>query len=295
MSSPGRSQPANSSWKRWPTIPRYRVNAELLLGSALALSVLGLMLFSSWAADHDPMKTDLLNRYQPPGTPGHWLGTDQLGRDLWARALAGLQWSMTTAIMATAISLVIGTGLGLLAAQRPGLVRTVVRQSIDTILSFPGLIVAICVVALWGQGYWPIVLTLGLLSWPVFARVCYAEALSLLEREYVQSAVLAGMSRLQILLQHVLPGLRPVLLVVLAFHFASMLISESALSFLGLGAPLGEPTWGNMLAASRAELFDAPWMMLVPAAGIVVAVVTANLIGDGLANLSRRQGKGIDV
>jgi peptide/nickel transport system permease protein len=263
----------------------------ILMGGLLA----ALLLLRPWLSDHDPMGTDLLNRYQPPGTPGHWLGTDQLGRDLWARALAGLEWSMTTAIMATAISLVIGTLLGLLAAQREGLIRTLVRQSIDTILSFPGLIVAICVVALWGQGYWPIVLTLGLLSWPVFARVCFAEALSLLEREYVQSAALAGMSRFQILIQHVLPGLRPVLMVMLAFHFASMLISESALSFLGLGAPLGEPTWGNMLAASRAELFEAPWMMLVPAAGIVIAVVTANLIGDGIAALSRRQGKGIDV
>jgi peptide/nickel transport system permease protein len=274
---------------------RSRISTELVVGILMGGLLAALLLLRPWLSDHDPMGTDLLNRYQPPGTPGHWLGTDQLGRDLWARALAGLEWSMTTAIMATAISLVIGTLLGLLAAQREGLIRTLVRQSIDTILSFPGLIVAICVVALWGQGYWPIVLTLGLLSWPVFARVCFAEALSLLEREYVQSAALAGMSRFQILIQHVLPGLRPVLMVMLAFHFASMLISESALSFLGLGAPLGEPTWGNMLAASRAELFEAPWMMLVPAAGIVIAVVTANLIGDGIAALSRRQGKGIDV
>ncbi len=274
---------------------RSRVSTELVVGILMGGLLAALLLLRPWLSDHDPMGTDLLNRYQPPGTPGHWLGTDQLGRDLWARALAGLEWSMTTAIMATAISLVIGTLLGLLAAQREGVVRTLVRQSIDTILSFPGLIVAICVVALWGQGYWPIVLTLGLLSWPVFARVCFAEALSLLQREYVQSAALAGMSRFQILIQHVLPGLRPVLMVMLAFHFASMLISESALSFLGLGAPLGEPTWGNMLAASRAELFEAPWMMLVPAAGIVIAVVTANLIGDGIAALSRRQGKGIDV
>ncbi len=274
---------------------RSRISTELVVGILMGGLLAALLLLRPWLSDHDPMGTDLLNRYQPPGTPGHWLGTDQLGRDLWARALAGLEWSMTTAIMATAISLMIGTLLGLLAAQREGVVRTLVRQSIDTILSFPGLIVAICVVALWGQGYWPIVLTLGLLSWPVFARVCFAEALSLLQREYVQSAALAGMSRFQILIQHVLPGLRPVLMVMLAFHFASMLISESALSFLGLGAPLGEPTWGNMLAASRAELFEAPWMMLVPAAGIVIAVVTANLIGDGIAALSRRQGKGIDV
>ena len=279
----------------WFRVVAERLNAELVLGSLLGLVVLGLLLFRSSLAAHDPMQTDLLNRYQPPGTPGHWLGTDQLGRDLWARALAGLEWSLSTALMATAIALVVGTLLGLLAAQRPGVVRTLVRQSIDTILSFPGLVVAICVVALVGQGYWPIVLTLGLLSWPVFARVCYAEGLSLLEREYVQSAVLSGMQPFQILLQHVLPGLRPILLVMLAFHFASMLISESALSFLGLGAPLGEATWGNMLAASRAELFDAPWMMLVPATGIVIAVVTANLIGDGLANLSRQQGKDIDI
>ena len=285
---------AESGTERGNPLRNY-FSVELAAGLLLGLALSALLLLRPWLSGHDPMHTDLLNRYQPPGTPGHWLGTDQLGRDLWARALAGLEWSMTTALMATAISLVIGTLLGLLAAQRPGLVRTLVRQSIDTILSFPGLIVAICVVALWGQGYWPIVLTLGLLSWPVFARVCFAQGLSLLEREYVQSAALAGMSRLQILIQHVLPGLRPVLMVMLAFHFAAMLISESALSFLGLGAPLGTPTWGNMLAASRAELFEAPWMMLVPAAGIIIAVVTANLIGDGIAALARRQGKDIDA
>lgn len=272
-----------------------RLNPELVLGATLGLLVLGLLVFGPSLSAHDPMQTNLLNRYQPPGTAGHWLGTDQLGRDLWARALAGLEWSLSTALMATAISLTLGTLLGLLAAQRPGLVRTLVRVSIDTILSFPGLVVAICVVALVGQGYWPVVLTLGLLSWPVFARVCYAEGLSLLEREYVQSAVLSGMRPRAILWQHVLPGLRPVLLVMLAFHFASMLISESALSFLGLGAPLGEATWGNMLAAGRAELFDAPWMLLVPATGIVIAVVTANLIGDGLSNLARQTGKDVDI
>jgi peptide/nickel transport system permease protein len=155
--------------------------------------------------------------------------------------------------------------------------------------------VAICIIAVFGQGFQQLVLTLGFLSWPVFARVVYAEALSLLEREYVLSAQLIGVNRLIILYRHVLPGLRATLMVMLAFHFADMLIAESALSFLGIGAPLGEPTWGNMLAASRDKLFQAPWMMLVPASAIVLAVVTANLVGDGIATVSRRLGKGIDL
>ncbi len=272
-----------------------RLTVEIVIGILFAGIVLGLLIFRPLLSTHDPMQGDLMLRFQPPGTENHWLGTDELGRDIWSRVLAGLQWSMSAAVTATAIAFVIGTLLGLLAARFPGFVRTIIRQSIDTVLSFPGLIVAICVIAVFGQGFQQLVLTLGLLSWPVFARVVYAEALSLLEREYVLSAQLIGVNRMTVLYRHVLPGLRATLMVMIAFHFADMLIAESALSFLGIGAPLGEPTWGNMLAASRDKLFQAPWMMLVPAGAIVLAVVTANLVGDGIATVSRRLGKGIDL
>jgi len=257
--------------------------AELWFGGTLAFALLALAALAPWAQTHDPMLGDLTLRFIPPGDGTHWLGTDNLGRDLWSRAVAGLAWSLACALTATLIAASIGTTLGLLAAERDGWVRAVVRQVVDLVLAFPGIVAAICVIAVVGQGFWPLVLTLGLLSWPVFARVVYAEALGLLERDFVTAARLAGVNRLRILVGHVLPGLRTTLLVMLAFHFADMLIAESALSFLGIGAPPGDPTWGNMLAESRQFLFRAPWMLFVPAGAIVLAVVIANLLGDGIA------------
>ncbi len=268
---------------------------ELWLGGVLGLSLLLLTVFSGLVQSHDPMYGDLMVRFASPGTPGHWLGTDNLGRDMWSRVVAGLAWSLSCALVATLIAAVIGTALGLLAAENHGRLRGAIRQAVDLVLAFPGLVAAICVIAVVGQGFWPLVLTLGLLTWPVFARVVYAEALSLLERDYVLAARLVGVSRTRILLGHVLPGLRATLLVMLAFHFADMLIAESALSFLGIGAPLGDPTWGNMLAESRQFLFRAPWMLFVPAGAIILAVVTANLLGDGIAVAARKRGRGIDV
>ena len=270
-------------------------NAELWLGTATAIALLGLIMLQPSLQMHDPMAGDLLNRFAPVASEQHPLGTDNLGRDLWSRALAGLAWSMSAAVTATLIAFLIGTSLGLMAAEKEGRLRTIIKQTVDTVLAFPGLVAAICVVAVVGQGFWPLVLTLGLLSWPVFTRVVYAETLSLMERDYVLAARMLGVSSIGILIGHIIPGLRATLMVMLAFHFADMLIAESALSFLGIGAPLGEPTWGNMLAESRQYLFKAPWMLFVPAGAIVIAVVTANLVGDGIAVASRIRARGADL
>jgi peptide/nickel transport system permease protein len=269
-----------ASWRAWPL--------TLRLGLALGFALIGLGLLAPLWPGTDPMATDLGRRLAAPGQQGFWLGSDQLGRDLLARILAGLRWSIAVAAASTAIAAVLGIGLGLLAADRPGWLRGLINQLVDMVLSFPGLVIAIVVIAVIGHGFWPLVLTLGILSWPVFARVVYAEARGLLSQDYVLAARLAGSDRHRVLLGHVLPGLAPSLLVMLAFHFADMMIAESALSFLGVGAPLGTPSLGNMLSESRQYLFVAPYMMLLPAAAIVLAVVAANLIGDGLAAAGRR-------
>ena len=171
----------------------------------------------------------------------------------------------------------------------------IARQITDTLQCFPYLVVAIVVVVIVGHGFWPLVLTLGLLSWPIYQRVVYAEASSIFQRDYVKAARIAGVGRVTIMLRHVLPGVRASLMVIFAFHFAGLLIAESALSFLGIGAPLGVPTWGNILAESRQYMLRAPWMMLVPAGAIIVTVVTMNLVGDGIGGLSRKRGRSINV
>jgi peptide/nickel transport system permease protein len=270
-------------------------NAEIIVAAILFVTIVILAVFGSFLQTHDPMQGDLMARFVPPGEKGYLLGSDHLGRDLWSRAVAGLQWSMACALTANVINLFIGTSLGLMAAEKEGWARTIIRQFTDTLQSFPFLVIAIVVVVIIGHGFIPLVLTLGLLAWVVFMRVVYAEATSIYQRDYVKAARIAGVSNWAIMFGHVLPGVRASLFVIFAFHFAGLLIAESALSFLGIGAPLGVPTWGNMLAESRQYLLKAPWMLMVPAGAIVMAVITMNLVGDGIASLSRKRGRSIDV
>lgn len=261
---------------------------ELAIGGSVFISLLLLALFGDFFQTHDPVKSDLTQRFLGIGEQGHWLGTDHMGRDVWSRLVAGLQWSMACAFVANIINLVIGTALGLAAAERRGTLRNVARQITDALQSFPSLIAAIVVVVLVGQGFIPLVLTLGLLSWPIFMRVANAEALSLYTRDYVKAAQIAGVGRVRIMLGHIVPGLRASLVSVFALHFAALLIAESALSFLGIGAPLGVPTWGNMLAESRQYVLVEPRLLLVPASAIILTVIAANLCGDGLGVHARR-------
>jgi peptide/nickel transport system permease protein len=255
---------------------------ELATGIALLSAVVASALLGPALADHDPGFIDLERRFLPPLTPGHLLGTDQLGRDVLARLLHGLRWSFATALCATLLAFAIGTVLGLLAARSRTLLSAAIRQITAFAQAFPVFVLAVSLVAVVGSGFTAVVLVLGLVTWPVFCRVVQAEAASLFAREYVLAAEMLQMSALRLYLRHVLPGLISSLSVLVAFHFADMLIAESALSFLGIGAPLGSATWGSMLQESRAYLLSSPWLLLTPAAAVVTLVITANLLGDGL-------------
>lgn len=249
------------------------VVAGLLVFVAVTAPLLGLP---------NPRSTDLVARLLPPFSEGHLLGTDQLGRDILSRTVAGAQWSLGIGLSAMTIGLILGIAIGVGAAWSRPLVSAVLTRVIDVGMSFPYLVIAITIIAVLGRSFWTLALTLGLVCWPPVARVLFAETLGLREREYVVAARLVGLRPAAVIATHVLPALRPTILVMAAFIFAEMMISESGMSFLGLGAPLGDPTWGNALSESRAYLAVAPWMMFVPATAIVLAVVSANFIGDGL-------------
>lgn len=236
---------------------------------------------------------NLLMRFKPPFEGGFLLGSDELGRSVFARLMAGMPWSLGISVAATVISVTVGTVAGLTAAARPGLTRRAVQHLVDTVIAFPTLVIAVTVIALVGRGFWPLAVTLGLASWPIAARVVYAEALSIMKRDYILAAELVGVGLTRAVLIHVLPAVRPTLLVMFAFTFADMLIAESALSFLGLGVPLTASSWGNMLSESRQFLVEAPWMMLAPAGMIVLAAVAFNLIGDGIALRSRHRSRSV--
>jgi peptide/nickel transport system permease protein len=241
-------------------------------GSALAVLVFG----------RDPAAIDVANRLTPP-SPTAPFGADQLGRDVWSRAGAGFFWSFAAAAIATALAAGLGAAVGLAAAEARGALRMVLVQAMSMVLAFPGLVAALVAAAVLGSGLITVALILGLLTWPAFARVAYAEAQATLASDYVAAARMAGLSTPRILWRHVLPSVRGSLFAITAFHFAEMMIAEGALSFLGVGAPLDAATWGNMLSEARPYLHQAPWMLAAPAGALVATVIALNLIGDGIA------------
>ncbi len=273
----------------WSSSMQLNIGLVMFTIIIVALIIQGLFIPASY------LDGVLTSRLKPPGWGGHVFGTDQLGRDLLFRVMGGLPWSLGIAGVATMIIAVVGTLVGLIGAWYENFARTLVLLAISTFIAFPFLVLALVMVSIVGRGYWPITLTLGVIGWPSVARVLYAEGRGLLTREYVLAARLFGVSQWSILFVHILPGIRPTILVMAAFLFATMLIIESALSFLGLGAPLNAPSWGNMLSDSRQYLINAPWMMFVPAGAIVSAVISLNLIGDGIAEISRKRARAVEA
>jgi len=247
----------------------------------MALAGLALWLFAPALAEQAAaINLDL--RLAAPSSD-RWLGTDQLGRDLAARVLAGAPWSLGVAAGSTAIALTLGTLAGLAAAELEGWPRRIILQIVTLVISFPGLVAAVAAVAILGQSGFSVLLVLGFLTWTLFARVIYAEASSVRSRDYVTAARLGGVSRARLLIRHVLPAIAPSLIAMMVFHFADMLVAASALSFLGVGAPLGAPAWGAIISESRPYVYQAPWMLLAPATALAGTVLGLNIYGDIIA------------
>lgn len=266
--------------KSWPLI-----TAVLVTVIVLIISLLEPAWLESWATERN-----LANRLQPPLSAGHLLGTDGLGRDVLARLLLGARHTFGIAAAATLIAASLGIAAGVLAAIGPALLRSAVGRIIDLTIAFPSLVLAVAMVAALGRGQLTLALALGLFNWPVFARVTAAETRGVLAQQYVTAARAFGVSPWRIVTAHVLPVIAPTLAVVVAFQFATLLISTAGLSFLGLGPGLGVPEWGAMLAEARAEMNQAPWLMLGPAVAIAWTVLLMNALGERVARRSRVAG-----
>jgi peptide/nickel transport system permease protein len=264
----------------------FKSKNKSLLTLRVSGSILGFLflvaIFQPFFYTVDPAASDLSLRLQSPSLGGAVLGTDALGQDVYSRVIAGFRWSLGIGTIGTLIGVFIGLTLGIGAAWSRKRMRVILSRIIDIGISFPYLIIAVTIVTVVGRGFWPLALTLGLVCWPTIARVVYAETLTLREREFVTAARLFGIGSFTSIFTHILPALRPTIQVVTAFTFADLLIAESGLSFLGLGAPLGTPTWGNMLNDSRTYMAQAPWMLLGPVIAIIVTIFAANLLGEGL-------------
>ncbi|MFN2461569.1 MAG: ABC transporter permease [Candidatus Velthaea sp.] len=251
-------------------------------GLAIVVIVAVCALFAPLLTHVDPNAQDLSATFLAPGTGGHVLGTDNLGRDLLARIIWGSRVSATVGLCVVAIGGTIGISLGLIGGYFRGWADAVIGRLADVQLAFPLVLLAVAVVAVVGPGLVTVIAVIGVTSWVQYVRVIRAETLSLAQREFVAAAEALGASNRRIVLRHLLPNVSSPAIVLGTFEVARAVVLESSLSFLGLGVPPTIPSWGGMLADGRQYLDTAWWIGLFPGLAIVIAVLGVNLLGDGL-------------
>ena len=253
-----------------------------ILGLLVASLAVLVALAAPWLAPHDPLAADFVQGLRPPGTPGHPLGTDQLGRDLLARVLYGARLALFIGACTVLITAVVGGLLGLVAGFVERWPSTVLMRIADVQLSFPFILLAMTINAIVGLGLRNIILSLSAAGWVVYARVVRGEVLSVKQRDYVQAAAALGTGRARLLFRHVLPNVAPSIIVVASLQFSSFIVAEAAISFLGFGIQPPTPAWGSMLSESRDFLYFAWWLAAFPGAALALTALGVNLLGDWL-------------
>ncbi len=249
-------------------------------GLAVALLLVLLAVGAPWVAPHDPSAQNLPQRLIPPGA-AHWMGTDDLGRDIFSRILYGARVSMLVGASVVLGSGLLGLFLGSLAGYFGGWFDRVVNVVlINAFLSFPGILLAIGFAAVLGPGLEKVILALTITGWAGYARLARAQVLKVKEMEFVLAARSLGASAARILIRHLLPNIIQPVLIQATIGMASAILAESTLSFLGLGVLAPVPSWGSMLNDARSHLFDAPHMVVFPALAVMAAVLAFNLLGD---------------
>jgi peptide/nickel transport system permease protein len=258
--------------------PSFAVGAAL--SALLLLAALVSLVWSPYA----PSELDIPNKLQG-ASAAHWFGTDSLGRDIASQLLVGSQATIVVGVFAVLIGFSIGTALGLVASARGGWVEEGVMRLADFTFAFPALLSAIMLGAIYGPGLVTGIVAIGIFNIPVFARVTRAAANAIWAREYVLAARAAGKNRWQITWHHVVPNIASALIVQGTNQFATAIIAEAALSYLGLGTQPPLPSWGRMLNEAQTQMFQAPMLAVYPGMAIVLAVLGLNLMGDGLRDL----------
>jgi len=259
-----------------------RRNALGRWGLAAVVLLALLAIFAPWLAPFDPAAQELPGRLAPPGA-AHWMGTDELGRDVLSRILFGARVSMTVGVCVVLGSGLVGLLLGSLAGYFGGWLDRVVNVLlINAFLSFPGVLLAIAFAAFLGPGMEKVILALVITGWAGYARLARAQVLKVKEMEFVLAARSLGASHARILLRHLLPNILQPVLVQATIGLAGAILAESTLSFLGLGVLAPMPSWGAMLNDARGHLFDAPHLVVFPALAVMFAVFAFNLLGDAL-------------
>ena len=258
-------------------------NRAILFGAIILAVVLLAALFAPWIAPYAPNKLSIANKLKAPSLL-HLFGTDEFGRDIFSRAIFAGRISLLVSLGVVCISTVIGVILGVTA----GFFRRLdapISRLLDAMMSFPDILLAIALVAALGPSLSTVILALGITYAPRLARIVRGSTLVLRELPYIEAAVAMGLPTWQILTRHILLNLASPILVQASFVFASAMLAEASLSFLGVGVSTDMPTWGTMLASGREYMNNAPWLMVFPGLAIVFSVLALQLLGDGLRDL----------
>jgi len=235
-----------------------------------------------WVAPHNPTAQNLENRFEAPSFT-HPLGTDNFGRDVLSRVIHGSRSALMVGLVSVSIALVIGSIVGLIAALSRGLVENTLMLLMDSLLSFPTVLLAITVVSFLGYGLVQVMVAIGVIYSPVFARLVRAEALSIKTEGYVEASRALGTPILKIVFKHILPNLLGKVVVQCSITFALSVVIEASLSYLGLGTQPPTPSWGLMLKDARNYLIQAPWMAVYPGLALALTVFSFNILGDSLS------------
>ncbi|GAS97013.1 dipeptide/oligopeptide/nickel ABC transporter permease [Mycolicibacterium canariasense] len=266
------------SWRLLAANPVTVVSAAVLAG------VVAIALTAAWIAPYGVNDVDVPQALRPP-SGSHWLGTDELGRDVLSRVLVAVQASMTVAVVSVAFAAVAGVTVGVLAGYRGGWLDTAVMRVVDVLFAFPVLLLALAIVAILGPGLGTTILAIGVVYTPIFARVSRASTLSVRVEPYVAVSRTMGTGSGYILARHILPNITGPLIVQTSLSLAFAILSEAALSFLGLGLQPPRPSLGRMIFDSQGFVTLAWWMAVFPGAAIFVIVLAFNLFGDGLRDV----------
>ena len=270
---------------------RRSLNPIRMGGAIFILLIVVLTLAVPLLAIPDPLAQDIANSLQPIGSPGHVLGTDRFGRDMLSRLLFGARIELVVALGATAVALVLGVTLGMLGGFLGALAETLTMRTVDVILAFPPIVLALLIVTIYGPGVSTLIITMGILFSPRFARLTYGQVATVKHLEYVEAARVFGNSPLRTMLAVVLPNVSAPIIVQLPLTLATSILLESGLSYLGLGVVPPTPSWGLMVADGQRDMIANPSLVALPSAVIVATILAFGLLGDILRDwLDPRRG-----
>ena len=259
-------------------------NKKAMFGVAIVVLLALAVIFIPIFKDLDPYTTDRTAGFNPAPSEAHILGTDDVGRDLFARVLYGGRVSLFVGITSTIISVVIGIPLGLIAGYFRGAAESIIMRTADAFMSFPSMVLILVLVAVFGPSIFTVTVVIGVLGWTAIAKLIYGNVLSIREREYIQAAKTSGTSTWTILFSEVLPNAIPPVWANISFRVAGAILTESSLSFLGMGVQTPQASWGNIIYAAQnlMVLTARPWVWIPPGICIILVVVGFNFIGEGV-------------